>query len=184
MNRNHATAFDKLPTASYRTAHGACYQGDSLDLLAKLPDESVDLVVTSPPFALLRQKSYGNKDQGEYVDWLCAFGVQVRRVLKETGSFVLESAAGGPDRAGQPVRVAARQQCWRVNRALATARKHLGDDHPGVAAYRNNLGKVLKALGDQASALREGREALRVARLQPDGSNSRKSIEEIWGRLA
>lgn len=44
------------------------YCADSLEMLAKLPDESVNLVMTSPPFALQRKKEYGNKDQHEYVD--------------------------------------------------------------------------------------------------------------------
>ena len=94
--------FDSLPLAIYKTSRGAAYLGDSMDLLAQLPDESVDLVVTSPPFALLRQKAYGNKDQNEYVDWLCSFGMQVRRVLRETGSFVLD--LGGAYQRGVPVR--------------------------------------------------------------------------------
>jgi site-specific DNA-methyltransferase (cytosine-N4-specific) len=71
-------------------------------LLARLPEGSVDLVLTSPPFALLRQKAYGNKDQADYVEWLCTFGVEVRRVLRETGSFVLD--LGGAYQRGVPVR--------------------------------------------------------------------------------
>lgn len=103
MTRTKAkTPFDTLPTPVYSTRNGACYLGDSLELLRAMPEESVDLVVTSPPFALLRQKAYGNKDQAEYVDWLCEFGVEVRRVLRETGSFVLD--LGGAYQRGVPVR--------------------------------------------------------------------------------
>jgi hypothetical protein len=47
-------------------------------------------VMTSPPFALQRQKAYGNRDQANYVDWLAQFAKQVRRVLKDDGSFVLD----------------------------------------------------------------------------------------------
>ena len=43
-------------------------------MLRLLPNESLDLIVTSPPFALLRQKSYGNEDQADYVAWLVEFG--------------------------------------------------------------------------------------------------------------
>jgi hypothetical protein len=75
---------------TYITHYGAAYLGDAPDLLKCLPDESIDLVLTSPPFALLRQKEYGNMDQDEYVDWLLSFTIEVRRVLKETGSFVLD----------------------------------------------------------------------------------------------
>lgn len=54
------------PAPAYVTGSGAAYIGDSIDLLAELPDGSVNLVLTSPPFALQRQKAYGNKDQSEY----------------------------------------------------------------------------------------------------------------------
>jgi len=94
--------FRALPAPVYVTRRGACYLGDSLELLRRLPDDCVDLVVTSPPFALLRQKAYGNKDQSEYVTWLCRFGVELRRVLCETGSFVLD--LGGAYQRGVPVR--------------------------------------------------------------------------------
>jgi DNA modification methylase len=96
------TPFQALPPPVYFTRNGACYLGDSLELLQRLPADCVDLVITSPPFALLRQKAYGNKDQAEYVDWLCRFGVELRRVLCETGSFVLD--LGGAYQRGIPVR--------------------------------------------------------------------------------
>lgn len=96
------TPFRELPPPVYFTRNGACYLGDSLELLRRLPEDCIDLVVTSPPFALLRQKAYGNKDQAEYVDWLCEFGTEVRRVLRETGSFVLD--LGGAYQRGVPVR--------------------------------------------------------------------------------
>lgn len=74
----------------YKTKFGSCIVGDSLELLDTLDDGSVNLVMTSPPFALLRQKSYGNKEQSEYVDWLCAFGKKVFDKLSDDGSFVLD----------------------------------------------------------------------------------------------
>jgi site-specific DNA-methyltransferase (cytosine-N4-specific) len=91
-----------LPFPLYRTKLGAAYVADSLALLAALPDSSVDLVITSPPFALRRQKTYGNVEEGEYVAWLKPFGQQVFRVLKDTGSFVLD--LGGAYRSGIPSR--------------------------------------------------------------------------------
>ncbi|GAH63297.1 unnamed protein product, partial [marine sediment metagenome] len=91
-----------LPKPLYTTHYGAAYLGDALDLLKCLPDESIDLALTSPPFALLRQKEYGNVDQDEYVDWLLSFTIEVKRVLKETGSFVLD--LGGAYRRERPVR--------------------------------------------------------------------------------
>jgi len=86
----------------FRTPGGEAVLGDSMDWLAAQAEESVDLVVTSPPFALLREKSYGNREQSQYVDWLCNFGPLVRRVLKPTGSFVLD--LGGAYMRGLPVR--------------------------------------------------------------------------------
>jgi len=86
----------------YHTASGQAYVGDALDLLAELPDNSIDLVMTSPPFALLRQKTYGNVEETEYVRWIKPFGQEVFRVLKESGSFVLD--LGGAYRAGIPSR--------------------------------------------------------------------------------
>ncbi len=76
--------------------------GDSLELLRQLPDESVNLVMTSPPFALQRQKSYGNKDEHEYIDWLAEFAELVHKKLKADGSFVVD--LGGAYRKGVPVR--------------------------------------------------------------------------------
>lgn len=53
----------------YRTRLGKAYLGDSCELLKRLPDESVNLIMTSPPFALRRKKEYGNVAASEYVDW-------------------------------------------------------------------------------------------------------------------
>ncbi|MDP1591098.1 MAG: site-specific DNA-methyltransferase [Prosthecobacter sp.] len=86
----------------YQTNHGAAYRGDSLQLLTELEDGSIDLVMTSPPFALLREKEYGNKQQHEYVSWLAQFGRLVKDKLKENGSFVLD--LGGAYEIGQPSR--------------------------------------------------------------------------------
>ena len=86
----------------YRTPRGLQLCGDSLELLAHLPNRSVDLVMTSPPFALLRKKAYGNEEQNQYVAWLGKFGEAVHRVLKDSGSFVLD--LGGAYQRGKPVR--------------------------------------------------------------------------------
>jgi site-specific DNA-methyltransferase (cytosine-N4-specific) len=58
--------------------------------------------MTSPPFALQREKSYGNVDQAEYVNWLLAFCKKVHRVLAPTGSFVID--LGGAYQSKRPVR--------------------------------------------------------------------------------
>jgi site-specific DNA-methyltransferase (cytosine-N4-specific) len=75
---------------------------DSRQVLRELPKGSIDLIVTSPPFALLRKKSYGNEDQENYVAWLSEFGKVAQDALKDTGSFVLD--LGGAYQRGRPVR--------------------------------------------------------------------------------
>jgi len=91
-----------LPEPMYRTPAGSAYCGDACCLLTGLDDASVDLLITSPPFPLLRPKAYGNEDQQQYVDWLAEFGQRALRVLKPTGSFVLD--LGGTYQRGVPVR--------------------------------------------------------------------------------
>ena len=59
-----------------------------LELLA-IPDDSVDLVFTSPPYADQRKNSYGGIAPDDYVDWFLPVSEQLLRVLKPTGSFVL-----------------------------------------------------------------------------------------------
>jgi site-specific DNA-methyltransferase (cytosine-N4-specific) len=95
----------KLPKSEqpvYSTALGAAYCGDSRELLAALPDSSVNLVMTSPPFALQRKKEYGNRDQSEYIAWLAEFARLVRQKLTDDGSFVLD--LGGAYQKGVPAR--------------------------------------------------------------------------------
>jgi DNA modification methylase len=74
----------------YATALGECHQADALDVLRKLPSDSVALVLTSPPFALRRRKAYGNVDASEYVEWFWPFAAEIHRVLDSGGSFVLD----------------------------------------------------------------------------------------------
>ena len=91
-----------LPRPYYRTAGGRAYLGDALALVKKLPDASVDLILTSPPFALARPKAYGNEDSRTYQRWFLPFAAEFHRVLKPTGSLVLE--LGGTWEPGRPVR--------------------------------------------------------------------------------
>lgn len=86
----------------YTTKYGAAYLGDSLKLLDQLESNSIDLAITSPPFALQREKSYGNVEQAAYVNWLFAFCEKVYRVLSPHGSFVLD--LGGAYQSKRPVR--------------------------------------------------------------------------------
>lgn len=87
----------------YTTSRGAAYCGDSRDLLDEIPEESIDLAITSPPFALQRKKEYGNKGIDDYNEWFVeGFAERVKRVLKPGGSFVID--IGGGWQKGKPVR--------------------------------------------------------------------------------
>ncbi|MFZ4407359.1 MAG: DNA-methyltransferase [Paracraurococcus sp.] len=76
-------------TPAYETTMGAAYIGDSLEVMSKIPDASINLVVTSPPYALHFKKAYGNVDASKYVDWFKPFGAEILRILRDDGSFVL-----------------------------------------------------------------------------------------------
>ncbi len=87
----------------YRTPHGTAYVGNSLvGMRDELEDESVSLVVTSPPFALTKKKEYGNEAEDDYVAWLSQFAEIIYDKLKPDGSFVLD--LGGAYRKGRPIR--------------------------------------------------------------------------------
>ncbi|APV43733.1 site-specific DNA-methyltransferase (cytosine-N4-specific) [Dehalogenimonas formicexedens] len=73
----------------YSTDFGEAWYGDAKSLLKLLPDNSVDLVITSPPYALLHKKSYGNEDGETYVRWFRPFAKEIFRILKNEGSFIL-----------------------------------------------------------------------------------------------
>lgn len=86
----------------YRTTHGAAFIGNSEELLAHVPTDSVNLVFTSPPYALHFKKEYGNANKRDYVKWFLPFATQIFRVLKDDGSFVLN--IGGSYNEGTPTR--------------------------------------------------------------------------------
>lgn len=72
--------------------------GDCKDELKKIDDTSVDLIFTSPPYADSRKNTYGGIHPNKYVEWFLPLTEQLLRVLKPTGTFVLnikEKAANG-----------------------------------------------------------------------------------------
>ena len=75
---------------TYKTKIGKIYCSDSLEILRTLRKESVDLVMTSPPFGLVRKKDYGNADADDYLEWIKPFAKQFSRIIKKTGSLVKE----------------------------------------------------------------------------------------------
>jgi DNA modification methylase len=102
MSNTHPTPPTLEDEAFYSTKYGAAYIGDSRDLLTQLPDESTNLVFTSPPFALHFKKEYGNVEKSDYLPWFLTFARQVKRILREDGSFVID--IGGSYEAGRPTR--------------------------------------------------------------------------------
>jgi len=88
----------------YQTESGKAYRGDSREIVGTkyLRKNSVDLIVTSPPFALEQPKRYGNKNKSDYLDWLESFFEGWKHVLKDTGSIVVDVGnsyeKGGPKR--------------------------------------------------------------------------------------
>ena len=63
--------------------------GDCLEVLKKQDDNSVDLIVTSPPYADQRTKTYGGIHPDKYIEWFLPITSELLRVLKPTGTFVL-----------------------------------------------------------------------------------------------
>ena len=86
----------------YDTDYGQAFLGDSLEIMKGLPDNSVNLILTSPPFALTRQKEYGNKLEQEYIDWFMQFSKEFYRLLTPNGSLVID--LGGAYLPGHPTR--------------------------------------------------------------------------------
>lgn len=104
FNSNTSNGLQSLVGAEpcYETPDGIAVVGDSLEVLRRMPDNSVSLVLTSPPYALHFKKAYGNKDKHEYIEWMLPFAHEIRRVLKDDGSFVLN--IGGSYNKGVPTR--------------------------------------------------------------------------------
>ncbi len=65
------------------------FLGDCEEELKKIPDNSVDLIFTSPPYADQRKNTYGGIHPGHYVEWFLPKSKEMLRVLKPTGTFVL-----------------------------------------------------------------------------------------------
>ncbi|MBN2212470.1 MAG: site-specific DNA-methyltransferase [Sedimentisphaerales bacterium] len=86
----------------YKTKYGEAYFGDTLDIVKNIPNDSVNLVLTSPPFALTSKKEYGNRNEEDYIEWFLLFSKEFKRVLTPDGSFVVD--LGGAYLPGHPVR--------------------------------------------------------------------------------
>lgn len=65
------------------------FHGNCEEVMKEWPDNSIDLIFTSPPYADQRRNTYGGVKPGEYVDWFLPKTLQFLRVLKPTGTFIL-----------------------------------------------------------------------------------------------
>ena len=97
----------QYPIEGIRVFHqselGEILSGDALCYLFNgTTEKSVDLIMTSPPFGLVRKKAYGNEDAHRYCDWFRPFAEGFRRVLKDSGSLVID--IGGAWKPGTPTR--------------------------------------------------------------------------------
>jgi len=84
-----------IETGNQQTLPGVALQldtvihGDCLSVIKTFPDECIDLIVTSPPYADNRKKSYKGIPTNQYVQWFLPISYELKRVLKPEGSFVL-----------------------------------------------------------------------------------------------
>ena len=71
---------EPTPTVCFRTSLGRIHHADSLDVMKETEKEAIDLIVTSPPFALTRKKDYGNEQEDAYLEWFEDFAQQFHRI--------------------------------------------------------------------------------------------------------
>jgi site-specific DNA-methyltransferase (adenine-specific) len=64
-------------------------QGDCLERMKEIESSSVDMIMTSPPYAERRKRCYKGMDTKNYVAWFLEFAKEFKRILKPTGSFIL-----------------------------------------------------------------------------------------------
>jgi DNA modification methylase len=95
-------ATNSQPTLFHETTLGSMVLGDSLAALHDTASQSVDLIMTSPPFGLVRKKEYGNVAADDYTDWFRPFAETFKRILKDPGSLVID--LGGAWNPGTPTR--------------------------------------------------------------------------------
>ena len=83
---------ERLVKSAYKTVLGEMYLGDALTVLPALiaRGRRVKLIVTSPPFALLRKKAYGNEEADRYVAWFSQFVELFKEILEPDGSIVVD----------------------------------------------------------------------------------------------
>ena len=94
---------EKAVKLFHETSHGRVFLGDSLGMFRdEIERGTVDLIMTSPPFGLVRKKDYGNADAHDYLEWFRPFAAAFHKALKPQGSLVID--IGGAWISGQPTR--------------------------------------------------------------------------------
>ena len=86
----------------HETALGEIIHGNSQHVLKAYEEGTVNLIMTSPPFGLIRKRDYGNVETNEYVNWFKPFAENFHRILKDDGSLVID--IGGAWNKGYPTR--------------------------------------------------------------------------------
>lgn len=79
----------EVPSDALSEWHNMLVHGDCREILTRLPTESVNLIVTSPPYADNRKHTYGGIHPDEYVAWFTPITAELHRVLKSDGTFIL-----------------------------------------------------------------------------------------------
>lgn len=121
--------------------------GDAKTQLEQLEDDSIDLIVTSPPYADQRKTTYGGVSTDEYVNWFLPIGWQLRRVLKPSGTFVLnikeKVVEGERSTYVMELILALREQGWLWTEEFIWHKKN---SHPGKwpNRFRDSWERVLQ----------------------------------------
>lgn len=80
---------EKIKLKSQNGKYIELYNEDCLNVLETLPENSIDLIITSPPYSDQRKKTYGGTHPDKYVEWFLPISEKLLKVLKPTGSFIL-----------------------------------------------------------------------------------------------
>ncbi len=101
---------------STHAARNALLQGDCCEVLRQIGDETIDLIVTSPPYADNRKSTYGGVAPDDYVAWFLPIASELKRVLKSDGTFILNIKEKAVDGERHPyvleLILALRKQGW------------------------------------------------------------------------
>ncbi len=107
--------------------------GDCLEVLQRIPDATADLILTSPPYADQRKNVYGGIHPDQYVEWFMPRAAEFRRVLKPTGSFILNIKE----------RVVNGERHTYVLELILEMRRHLSHYFKGLPGFRETRLRLL-----------------------------------------